>query len=404
MDKCKSAFCRFVDFGNSEDQIFIKSLYAVIVIVYESFGLILLLQTMKDFLQSKPGIRWQYFYSVLIVISVSLLCYGLSPYLGYRVIALILLLAVSIIAISFEIFPVLLAAALSAFIWDFFFIPPHFTIHVASTEDAILLIMYFIIAMVNAVLTYRIRKVEKLARLRQERAKAVKLYNTLLNSLSHELKTPIATIIGATDNLQENNQNLTEHNKQQLLAEIAKASVRLNQQVENLLNMSRIESGFLQPKMNWCDISEIIYAVVRRVEEDGALQQIKIDIPQQLPLFKLDKGMFEQVLFNLLSNAVRHTPADASIRLGASFDQYLFVTVEDTGKGLPEEEIPFVFDKFYRLKNTTVSGTGLGLSIVKGFTEAMGGSVQVQNKTGGGAIFTIKLPAEISSIKKSADE
>ncbi|HRF17342.1 MAG TPA: ATP-binding protein, partial [Chitinophagaceae bacterium] len=184
------------------------------------------------------------------------------------------------------------------------------------------------------------------------------------------------------------------------LAEIAKASVRLNQQVENLLNMSRIESGFLQPKMNWCDISEIIYAVVRRVEEDGALQQIKIDVPQQLPLFKLDKGMFEQVLFNLLSNAVRHTPADASIRLGASFDQYLLVTVEDTGKGLPEEEIPFVFDKFYRLKNTTVSGTGLGLSIVKGFTEAMGGSVQVQNKTGGGAIFTIKLPAEISSIKK----
>jgi two-component system, OmpR family, sensor histidine kinase KdpD len=372
--------------------------------LYDSFRLILLLQIMRDFLHTKPGIRWQYFYSVLIVITVSLLCYGLSHYLGYRVIALILLLAVSIIAISFEILPVLLAAALSAFIWDFFFIPPHFTIHVASTEDAILLIMYFIIAMVNAVLTYRIRKIEKLARLRQERAKAIKLYNTLLNSLSHELRTPIATIIGATDNLQENNQNLTENNKQQLLAEIAKASFRLNQQVENLLNMSRIESGFLQPKRNWCDVGEIIYAVVKRVEEDGSLQPIKIDVPSQLPFFRLDKGMLEQVLFNLLSNAVRYTPADSMIRLAASFDQSLFIKVEDNGKGLPEQKIPFVFDKFYRLKNTTVGGTGLGLSIVKGFTEAMGGTVQVHNKPGGGAIFTVELPAEISSIKKSADE
>lgn len=359
---------------------------------------------MKDIILNKPGIHKQYLYSVLIVVTVSLLCYGLSQYLGYRVIALIFLLAVSIIAISFEIFPVLLAAALSAFIWDFFFIPPHFTIHVDSAEDAILLIMYFIIVMINAVLTYRIRKVEKLARLRQERAKAVKLYNTLLNSLSHELKTPIATIIAATDNLQENSKNLSTEDKQQLVFEISKASVRLNQQVENLLNMSRIESGFLQPKNDWCDVQEVIYAVMRRVEEDGVIQNIIIDIEPQLPLFKLDKGMLEQVLFNLLSNAVRYTPPDASIRLAASFDQQLCITVEDNGNGLPEDEIPFVFDKFYRLKNTTASGTGLGLSIVKGFIVAMGGTCNVKNKESGGAKFTILLPAEMSSIKKAADE
>ncbi len=189
----------------------------------------------------------QYGYSVLSVLSVALICYGLTPWLGYRVVALILLVTVSIIAISFEIYPVLLAAALSAFIWDFFFIPPHFTIHVSSTEDAILLIMYFIIALVNAVLTFKIRQVEKLARLREEKAKAVKLYNTFLNSLSHELKTPIAAIIGATDNLQAGS-NLSEENKEQLVEEIAKASFRLNQQVEHLLNMSRIESVLLKPK------------------------------------------------------------------------------------------------------------------------------------------------------------
>jgi two-component system, OmpR family, sensor histidine kinase KdpD len=361
-------------------------------------------QMEKDFFLNKPPLRWQYVYSALIVITVSLLCYGLSQYLGYRVIALILLLAVSIIAISFEIFPVLLAAALSAFIWDFFFIPPHFTIHVASTEDAILLIMYFIIAMVNAVLTYRIRRVEKLARLRQERAKAVKLYNTLLNSLSHELRTPIATIIGATDNLQENNKNLTDENKKQLVAEIAKASVRLNQQVENLLNISRIESGFLQPRKDWCDVEEIIYAAIKRVEEDGVLQQINVAIQSPLPLVKLDKGMLEQVLLNLLSNASRHTPPDSVIMVKSTVNDFLHISIEDNGKGFPEEEIPFVFNKFYRLKQTTVSGTGLGLSIVKGFTEAMGGTVQLQNKPEGGAEFIVKLPAEKSTFKKVADE
>jgi two-component system sensor histidine kinase KdpD len=124
-------------------------------------------------------------------------CYLLSGFMGYRVAALVLLLTVSLLAVSFDILPVLLSAALSAFIWDFFFIPPRFTIHVDNTEDAILLVMYFIIAMINAVLSYKIRQIEKAAQLREERANSVKLYNTILNSLSHELRTPIAAIIGA---------------------------------------------------------------------------------------------------------------------------------------------------------------------------------------------------------------
>ena len=184
----------------------------------------------------------QYIISLLLVMFVSVICYGVSPYLGYRVIAFILLLTVSLIAISFDIFPVLVSATISACIWDFFFIPPRFTFHVDTTEDAILLIMYFVIAMINAVLTYKIRQVEKASRKKEEKANSLKLYDTLLNSLSHELRTPISTIIAATDNLQANNDNLTKENKDQLVTEIAKASFRLNQQVENLMNMSRLES------------------------------------------------------------------------------------------------------------------------------------------------------------------
>ena len=216
----------------------------------------------------------QYLYSTVISINI-LLCFGLSEFIGYHVVAFILLLTVSLLAVMFDILPVLLAAALSAFIWDIFFIPPRFTIHVGTTEDAILLIMYFVIALINGVLTYKIKQIEKAARLKEEKANSVKLYNTILNSLSHELSTPIATIIGATDNLQSN-QNLSAVNKEQLIAEISKASLRLNQQVENLLNISRLESGHIKPKNDWCDIEELIYEVVRRVEENDSNRKIGV--------------------------------------------------------------------------------------------------------------------------------
>lgn len=347
---------------------------------------------MQNFLFRKIDRKKQYVYSVLLVLAVAAVCFLLVPYTGYRVSALILLVTVSIIAVMFEILPVLIAATLSAFIWDFFFLPPKFRIHVESAEDTILLVMYFIIALVNAVLTYKIRQIEKIARERKEKAKAVKLYNTFFNSLSHELKTPIAAIIGATDNLQAGNENLSEEDKKQLVSEISKASFRLNRQVENLLNMSRIESGFLQPKKNWCDVAELVYEVLRRLEDENNQQQIHVDIEADLPLLKTDKGMLEQVLYNLLINAVRYTEPDGIINVSAKRSgQKIEFIVEDNGQGFPEAEMEYVFQKFYRLAGSPGGGTGLGLSIVKGFTEALGGTVQLRNKTGGGAMFIISL-------------
>jgi len=341
----------------------------------------------------------QYWLSLIIVIFISLVCYGFTPYIGYRVIALILLLTVSLIAISLDILPVLLAAALSAFIWDFFFIPPRFTFHVSSTDDTILLVMYFIIAMVNAVLTYKIRQIEKIARQREEKANAIKLYNTLLNSLSHELRTPIATIIGATDNLQAKNVNLSPENKSQLVAEISKASFRLNQQVENLLNISRLESGFIKPKKDWCDISEIVYSIVTRIEENKITQKTKINISQSMPLVNSDKGMLEQILYNLINNAVLYSESNSTINISAMCHaDILRIIVEDNGKGFPQEEMQNVCEKFYRLKDTKTGGTGLGLSIVKGFAEALGGSVHLENISDGGARFTVSIPVKTSNI------
>jgi two-component system sensor histidine kinase KdpD len=351
---------------------------------------------------SKPV---QLLISISVVCIVSALCYSISGYLDYKIVAFILLLTVSIVAVLFDIIPVFATAVLSALIWDYFFIPPHFTLQVGTTEDSILLLMYFVIASVNAVLTYKIRQIEKIGRAKEERANTLKLYDTLLNSLSHELRTPIATIIGATDNLQSNNGNLTPQNKEELIAEISKASFRLNQQVENLLNMSRLESGFLQPKKDWCDIIEIIYDVVKRVEENKISQKITVNVNPYIPLFKLDKAMLEQIIYNLVNNAIQYTKEDCKIDIIAlCHADVLELIVEDNGKGFPEDEIDNVFSKFYRLRNTKTGGTGLGLSIVKGFTEAMGGSVHLQNLRAGGCRFTINIAAKTSNLKSIKNE
>lgn len=342
----------------------------------------------------------QYIISLLLIIFVSLVCYGVSAYMGYRVVAFILLLTVSLIAISFDILPVLVSAMVSAVIWDFFFIPPRFNLHVDATEDAILLIMYFVIAMVSAVLTYKIRQVEKASRKKEEKVNTLKLYDTLLNSLSHELRTPIATIIAATDNIQANNDNLTKENKDQLVTEIAKASFRLNQQVENLLNMSRLDSGFIKPRKDWCDINELVYGTVKKMEENKITQKITININPNIPLVKTDKVMLEQIIYNLLNNARLYTRPDSNINISAiNYADILQLVIEDNGNGFPEEEIENVFDRFYRLKYSKAGGTGLGLSIVKGFAEALKGNVSLENISMGGSRFTIVIPCETSYLK-----
>ncbi len=360
----------------------------------------------------------QYLSVVVIVALVGGMGYILTGIVGYRVVALLLLVAVSLTAVFFDIRPVLLAAVLSALTWDFFFIPPKFTFSVSNTQDGLMLLMYFLIALVNAVLTHRIRKVQKEVLKKEEREKTIRLYNTLLNSLSHELRTPISTIIAASDNLLANDSKLSQENRNDLTGEISKASLRLNQQVENLLNMSRLESGFIQPKKDWCDINELVYSVAHKLDENLRQHHLKISIADDLPLFKIDFGLMEHVLHNILSNAAQYTPDGTSILLDAHCADYikqdeagietvaskLIIRIVDNGNGFPANEIDKVFDKFYRLQNSKAGGAGLGLSIAKGFVEAHNGTIKVQNWQGGGAEFIIDILAETSYLNALKNE
>ncbi|MBA3705435.1 MAG: DUF4118 domain-containing protein, partial [Bacteroidetes bacterium] len=355
----------------------------------------------------------QYLIGTITVLAVALAGFSFSAMIDYRVVAFFLLVTVSILAMFFDILPVLLAAFLSALIWDFFFIPPHYTLTVGSTEDELTLVMYFVIALINAVLTYKIRQIEKQAREKEEKESSLKLYNTLFNSLSHELQTPISTIMGAADTLKEN-YKLTDTNKNVLVNEISIASFRLKEQVENLLNMSRLESGNLRLKKDWCDVNELIHSTVNKLQNKLGDHKIEITVADNFPLFKLDYGIMEQVLHNLINNALQHTPVNSSISIIArytttgNFDvnenlkngtpNTLLITIADDGKGFPENEIEKVFGKFYRLHHSHVGGTGLGLSIVKGFLEAHEGTVILKNIPTGGAEFMIEIPAHVSHI------
>jgi len=379
---------------------------------------------MSAFVLNKLSRSKQIAFSLILVIVVSGICYAFNYIIDYKIVAFILLLSVSFLAVVFDLLPVLLAAIVSALIWNYFFIEPRHTFMIHSVEDTVLLSMYFLVATINGILTYRMRRIEKQAMEKEEKAKTIKLYNTLFNTLSHELKTPIATIIAATDNLKENTKNLTDENKEELVSEISVASLRLNQQVGNLLNMSRLESGNMTLKKDWCDINELIYSVVNRLEENLRHHHVHISIEKNIPFYKLDYVLIEQVIYNLLYNASIYTPEHSDIFISAKNNSdkifvlapskkekselaseinSLVIQVEDRGAGFPEDELKKVFDRFYRLQNTKTGGTGLGLSIVKGFVEAHEGKVFLENVPHG-ARFTFEIPAEVSFINNLKNE
>jgi two-component system sensor histidine kinase KdpD len=347
----------------------------------------------------KLAIKSQYILAVSSVIICAGACYAFADFLGYHAVAFLLLMLTSLLAMVLDVIPVVIAATLSALTWNFFFIPPRFTFHITYSEDLLLFLLYFFIALLNGILTVKIREAESKLRDKEEKEATIKLYNTLLNSLSHELRTPIATIIGATDMLRDQGAPLNLDQKDELFHAIQGASLRLNQQVENLLNMSRLESGVLKLSLDWIDIEEWIYGLLNRIRIDENQSNINVELQDKLPFFRLDRGIMDQIIGNLLTNSLQYAGDSACIQVKISLaDDLLVLELSDNGPGFPPECIPFVFDKFYRLPQAKPGGTGLGLSIVKGYIEAHHGTISLENSSHLGCLFTIRIPTETSYV------
>lgn len=497
-------------------------------------------------MKSRYRLLFHLILSAVLVGITALLCVPLANAQSYHVVSFILLFLVSILSTFMSLGPVLLSSTLSALVWNFYFIPPQFTLKIEKTEDVLIFGLFFVIALVNGVLTTRVRMQERIAREREKKTDALfqltkelskttgiddvlkvssekintyfnvkpvfllsnrndllsdkpglkrdanlssielevaawcfdhvkqagahtryfsnldytfyplvgtklnpgvvaivptgmilydqkafwdtflaqisnalereylgqlaqkvrfldesdRLYKTLFSSISHELRIPVATIMGASDSIISSS---TESGIQSSLGrEIFTASQRLNRLIENLLNISRLESGHLSIRLDWHDINDLINKVIEELHEELMPFHLKIAVPEDMPLVMMDFGLMEQVLYNLIFNATQYAPGATAISLSVTYRAgEVLIDFRDFGPGFPETDLEKIFKKFYRSGSSKVGGLGLGLSIVKGFVEAHNGSISVENVAGGGAQFTIRLPSELPSMDLS---
>jgi two-component system sensor histidine kinase KdpD len=500
---------------------------------------------------SSPMAYWN---TSWFIFAISFLSGLLFPFIGYRAVGFIFLLGVLIVGMFASIGPTLFTAVVSAFVWNFFFIPPRMTFVIREPEDVILCLSYLCVALILGYLTNRIRTHERVLREREDRTNALyeisqdiatsrdknefltkinerigrllngecgiilrssaglfliearreyspelsekekavaiwafnskkaagwstdtlseagalyiplntsgetlgvlvyqplsnrklsldqenllysiagqlslalekhffekrlresekleqseKLHQTLLNSISHELRTPLTTIMGTATALEEEANARQPEYVKTLAGQLLEASDRLNRVVENLLDMSRLNSGVLSLNMEWQDLNDLVNVTLKKIEKNLRHHKIHVELVDTLPLLEIDFRLMEHALANLILNAVNYTPSGTDIYIrAAQKDMRVELVVEDAGHGISEEYSQKIFDKFFRVPGTPAGGTGLGLSIVKSIVEAHKGSLRLERGAAGGARFVIDLPFKKSPpIPEELDE
>ena len=233
-------------------------------------------------------------------------------------------------------------------------------------------------------------------------AESDRLKSTLLSAVSHDFRTPLAAITTAADELVAEDVRWTPAARRNFGRVIRVEAERLNRLLINLLDLSRLEGGALQPQRGWYNIAEIVGVVLQRLGADLAHRQVEVAVADDLPLVPVDYVQLEQVLWNLLQNAIKYSPPDSPITISAAIeDDTLLLSIADRGHGIPTTERERVFEKFYRLqspKHGRVPGTGIGLAICKGLTEAHGGTVEIHGRTGGGSVAQVRLPLHVPEV------
>jgi len=227
-------------------------------------------------------------------------------------------------------------------------------------------------------------------------AETERLRSALLTSISHDLRTPLASILGAASSLKAYGSSMAENDRAELLGAIVEESDRLNRFIANLLDMTRLESGAIAPRLELIDLADVVGSALNRASKVLTCHQVKLDLPRGLPMVRLDPVLFEQALFNLFDNAAKYSKPDSSVNVkGDMSGNQMRVTISDSGAGIPPQDVERIFDKFYRVQSSDHkrAGTGLGLAIARGFVEAMGGTLTASNRLeGSGAVFTITFP------------
>lgn len=238
------------------------------------------------------------------------------------------------------------------------------------------------------------------------RAETERMRNAILSSVSHDLRTPLATITGAASSLLDQQGRFDPTTRLEMARSIYREADRLDRFLKNLLDMMRIEAGAVQLNKEWHPLDEVVGAALARLEGRLRDHTVNTAFPADLPLVLVDGVLLEQVVINLVENALKYAPAGSVIDLSASAsNRDVIVEVADRGPGIPLGEGTRIFDKFYRAKPAREGGVGLGLTICRGIVEAHGGRIWAENRSGGGALFrfSIPLPEQQPSVESETD-
>lgn len=338
--------------------------------------------------------RLGYAWGALTPAFCTLLVWPLRERLGTSSLLVVYLLGVFLVAARQGRGASFLASLLSAAAFAYFLAPPIFSLAVADSENIIGLGAMLIVAHVTSSLMERLRSQSEQAREASVRAEGEALRNALLSAVSHDLRTPLTRIIGAASLLVEREENLDPEERGEFSKAILEEAERMADLMDKILNMARITTGTIAPQCEWNAIEEVVGGTLARLDKALQDRPVSIRLPDDLPLVWVDAVLIQQVLTNLIENAVKYTPPGGPIDISArAWPSALRLAVADCGPGIPPGSEERLFEKFYRLEiESPQTGVGLGLSLCRAIAEAHGGGLTAGNRPGGGAVFTLSLP------------
>jgi two-component system sensor histidine kinase KdpD len=334
-----------------------------------------------------------------------LVCLGfsvsVSSYLRLSDLVMINLLGVVAVSTRFGIGPSLFTAAITSLGFDYFFIPPLHHLSLGDMKSTITLLVMAAVAATISGLGERMRRQQGATRARELQIETERLRSSLLSAVSHDLKTPLAAILGAGTQLLQDGARMDESSREHLARAIVEESRRLNHLLTNLLEVTRLESGAVELKKRPEAIEEVIEGALGRLRGRLGDRRVHTHVPEEIPMVPMDSMLVEQVLVNLLENSLRYSPEGSAIDIGVVATKgSVAVELADRGQGVPPAEHERVFEKFYRGTDRVKGdgGVGLGLTICRAIVQAHGGNITISNRDGGGARVSFTLPLSREAI------
>jgi two-component system, OmpR family, sensor histidine kinase KdpD len=338
-----------------------------------------------------------YLWAVALVSVATALSVAGREMLALPDIVMLYMLGIMVVAARFGRGASSFAAALSVASYDFFIIPPVFRFVVDDARHLLTFGTMFGVGVLISDLTSRVRRQELLAQREEMRS-------SLLSTVSHDLRTPLAGITGAATTLRDGPAQLSPEERADLVATICEEADRLERLVENLLDMTRLEFGGMVVKRVWTSLEELVVSALDRMQMKLDGRQVTVDLPADQVLVLVDPLLMGQVFVNLLDNAAKYTPPETPIEIrGRKTDGALEIEIADHGAGIELVLREKVFEKFFRGPHGGRPGAGLGLAICRGIVQAHGGSLIADGCTGGGAVFRLRLPVEGNAPPLPAD-